>query len=340
MLQWEGYKMANLGNIYRKNGTVHGESEKKANLSNIYRKYGTVIALFVLVLIISVMNSKFLSMYNILNIFRQVSINGLIAFGMTFVILTGGIDLSVGAILALTGMVLGLMIASGTPDLIAIPLVLLLGALLGWFNGVLISKVKLQAFIVTLATMTMFSGITMIISDGIPAMGITENSPLLNFFSQGDILGIPFPMIVLLVVFTLLLIVLQKTVFGRGVYAIGGNEEVARLSSLPTDRIKTSVYIISGAMSALAGVILTSRLSSSQPTAGSGFELDAIAAVVIGGTSLAGGRGRLFGTLIGVLIIGVLNNGLNIIGVSAFYQQFIKGLVILLAVILDRKSSR
>lgn len=332
--------MANLGNIYRKNGTVHGESEKKANLSNIYRKYGTVIALFVLVLIISVMNSKFLSMYNILNIFRQVSINGLIAFGMTFVILTGGIDLSVGAILALTGMVLGLMIASGTPDLIAIPLVLLLGALLGWFNGVLISKVKLQAFIVTLATMTMFSGITMIISDGIPAMGITENSPLLNFFSQGDILGIPFPMIVLLVVFTLLLIVLQKTVFGRGVYAIGGNEEVARLSSLPTDRIKTSVYIISGAMSALAGVILTSRLSSSQPTAGSGFELDAIAAVVIGGTSLAGGRGRLFGTLIGVLIIGVLNNGLNIIGVSAFYQQFIKGLVILLAVILDRKSSR
>ncbi|HZH60884.1 MAG TPA: ribose ABC transporter permease [Metabacillus sp.] len=332
--------MSNLGNIYRKNGTVHGESEKKANLSNIYRKYGTVIALFVLVLIISIMNSKFLSMYNILNVFRQVSINGLIAFGMTFVILTGGIDLSVGAILALTGMVLGLMIASGTPDLIAIPLVLLLGALLGWFNGVLISKIKLQAFIVTLATMTMFSGITMIISDGIPAMGITENSPLLNFFSQGDILGIPFPMIVLLVVFALLLILLKKTVFGRGVYAIGGNEEVARLSSLPTDRIKTSVYIISGVMSALAGVILTSRLSSSQPTAGSGFELDAIAAVVIGGTSLAGGRGRLFGTLIGVLIIGVLNNGLNIIGVSAFYQQFIKGLVILLAVILDRKSSR
>ncbi|MBU7591199.1 ABC transporter permease [Metabacillus halosaccharovorans] len=332
--------MANLGNIYRKNGTVHGDSEKKANLSNIYRKYGTVIALFVLVLIISIMNSKFLSMYNVLNVFRQVSINGLIAFGMTFVILTGGIDLSVGAILALTGMVLGLMVASGTPDLIAIPIVLLLGALLGWFNGVLISKVKLQAFIVTLATMTMFSGITMIISDGIPAMGITENSPILNFFSQGDILGIPFPMIVLLVVFALLLILLQKTVFGRGVYAIGGNEEVARLSSLPTDRIKTSVYIISGVMSALAGVILTSRLSSSQPTAGAGFELDAIAAVVIGGTSLAGGKGRLFGTLIGVLIIGVLNNGLNIIGVSAFYQQFIKGLVILLAVILDRKSSR
>lgn len=286
------------------------------------------------------MNPKFLSMYNILNIFRQVSINGLIAFGMTFVILTGGIDLSVGAILGLSGMLLGLMITAGTPDVVAILAVLVIGALLGLFNGVLISKVRLQAFIVTLATMTMYRGVTMIVSDGIPAMGITSNSPVLDFFSQGTILGIPFPMIVLIVVFFILLILLQNTVFGRGVYAIGGNEEVARLSSMPTKRINTSVYVISGVMSALAGVILTSRLSSSQPTAGMGFELDAIAAVVIGGTSLSGGRGRLFGTFIGVLIIGVLNNGLNIIGVSAFYQQFIKGLVILLAVILDRKSAR
>jgi ribose transport system permease protein len=306
----------------------------------IYKKYGTFIVLIVLVFIISLMNPKFLSMYNILNIFRQVSINGLIAFGMTFVILTGGIDLSVGAILALSGMILGLMVASGVSDIIAIPAVLIVGGLLGLFNGLFISKVKLQAFIVTLATMTMFRGVTMIISDGIPAMGLTSNAPVLDFFSQGSIFGIPFPMIVFIVVFLILLVVLQNTVFGRGVYAIGGNEEVARLSSLPTNRIKTWVYVISGTMSALAGVILTSRLSSSQPTAGTGFELDAIAAVVIGGTSLAGGRGRLFGTFIGVLIIGVLNNGLNIIGVSAFYQQFIKGLVILLAVILDRKSAR
>lgn len=306
----------------------------------IYNKYGTFIVLLVLVLTISLINPKFLSMYNILNIFKQVSVNGLIAFGMTFVILTGGIDLSVGAILGLSGMILGLMIAAGTPDVLAIIVVLGVGGLLGFFNGVLISKIRLQDFIVTLATMTMFRGITMIVSDGIPAMGVTSNSPFLNFFSQGSILGIPFPMIVFVVVFFILLIILQNTVFGRGVYAIGGNEEVARLSSIPTSRIKTMVYVISGVMSALASVILTSRLSSSQPTAGMGFELDAIAAVVIGGTSLAGGRGRLFGTFIGVLIIGVLNNGLNIIGVSAFYQQFIKGLVILLAVILDRKSAR
>lgn len=279
-------------------------------------------------------------MYNILNVFRQVSINGLIAFGMTFVILTSGIDLSVGAILGLSGMILGLMITAGVPDYLAVLSVLLIGAMLGLFNGVLISKVRLQAFIVTLATMTMFRGVTMIISDGIPAMGLTNDAPVLDFFSQGSIFGIPFPMIIFIIVFFILLIILQNTVFGRGVYAIGGNEEVARLSSMPTDRIKTMVYVISGLMSALAGVILTSRLSSSQPTAGMSFELDAIAAVVIGGTSLAGGRGRLFGTFIGVLIIGVLNNGLNIIGVSAFYQQFIKGLVILLAVILDRKSSK
>ena len=309
-------------------------------IGSIYKKYGTFIVLLALVIIVSIINPKFLSMYNILNIFKQVSINGLIALGMTFVILTGGIDLSVGAILGLTGMILGLLIAGGTPELLAIPAVLIIGGLLGLFNGILISKIKLQDFIVTLATMTMFGGLTLIISNGIPAMGITKNAPVLDFFSQGSIVGIPFPMIVFIAVFFILLVLLQNTVFGRGVYAIGGNEEVARLSSMPTNRIKTMVYVISGVMSSLAGIILTSRLSSSQPTAGAGFELDAIAAVVIGGTSLAGGRGRLFGTFIGVLIIGVLNNGLNIIGVSAFFQQFIKGLVILLAVILDRKSAR
>ncbi|MFD2131970.1 ABC transporter permease [Pseudogracilibacillus auburnensis] len=309
-------------------------------IGSLYDKYGTIVVLLVLVLIVTSINPKFMTMYNILNVFRQVSINGLIAFGMTFVILTAGIDLSVGAILGLTGMILGLMITSGTPDFIAIVAVLLMGALLGLFNGVLISKIKLQAFIVTLATMTAFRGITMIISDGIPAMNVTSNAPILDFFSQGSVLGIPFPMILFIASFLILLVLLQNTSFGRGVYAIGGNEEVARLSSIPTDRIKTMVYVISGFMSSLAGVILTSRLSSSQPTAGMTFELDAIAAVVIGGTSLLGGRGRLFGTFIGVLIIGVLNNGLNIIGVSAFYQQFIKGVVILLAVILDRKNSQ
>lgn len=306
----------------------------------IYNKYGTILILLFLVAIVSIISPNFLDLNNIMNILQQVSVNGLIALGMTFVILTAGIDLSVGSILALSGMALGMMILSGVNEVLAIIIVLALGAVLGFVNGTFISKVKLEPFIVTLATMTMFRGITLVISDGIPAMGVTTDAPILDFLSQGKIFGIPFPTILFLIVFLILMLILQNTVFGRGVYAIGGNEEVARLSSVPTNKIKTSVYVISGIMSALAGVILTSRLSSSQPTAGTGFELDAIAAVVIGGTSLAGGRGRIFGTLIGVLIIGVINNGLNVMGVSAFYQQFIKGLIILIAVILDRKSNK
>lgn len=307
---------------------------------DIYNKYGTIIILFFLVLIVTIVSPNFLALNNILNILQQVSVIGFIALGMTFVILTGGIDLSVGSILALSGMVLGLMILSGVPELLAILIVLVLGGILGFTNGLFISKIRLEPFIVTLATMTMYRGLTLVISDGVPAMGITSNAPVLDFLSQGNLLGIPVPTLLFLIVFLILMILLQKTIFGRGVYAIGGNEEVARLSSVPTGKVKTGVYVISGIMSAFAGVILTSRLSSSQPTAGTGFELDAIAAVVIGGTSLAGGRGRIFGTLIGVLIIGVINNGLNIMGVSAFYQQFIKGLIILIAVILDRKSNK
>lgn len=308
-------------------------------VKELFVKYGTVISLFTLIIIVSIINPKFLTMYNILNIFRQVSIIGLIAFGMTFVIITGGIDLSVGATLGLTSMIMGLLIVKGTAGIAAILIALILGVIFGGINGVLVSRVKLQPFIATLSTMTMYRGITMIISNGIPAMELTRKSPLLNFFSQGTIFKIPFPMILFILFLLILLVVLQNTIFGRSVYALGGNEEAARLSSIPVTKTKTMVYVISGLMSALAGIILTSRLSSAQPTAGMGFELDAIAAVVIGGTSLSGGKGKLFGTFLGVLIIGVLNNGLNIIGVSAFYQQFIKGLVILLAVILDRKSN-
>lgn len=308
-------------------------------IKELFSKYGTIVSLLTLIIIITIINPKFLTMYNILNIFRQVSIIGFIAFGMTFVIMTGGIDLSVGATLGLTSMILGLMISGGTSGLVAIPVALLLGICFGAINGILVSKVKLQPFIATLATMTMFRGITMIISNGIPAMELTRKSHVLDFFSQGVILKIPVPMILFIVSLIILLVLLQNTVFGRGVYAVGGNEEAARLSSIPVTKIKTLVYVISGFMSALAGIVLSSRLSSAQPTAGMGFELDAIAAVVIGGTSLSGGKGKIFGTFLGVLIIGVLNNGLNIIGVSAFYQQFIKGLVILLAVILDRKNN-
>lgn len=311
-----------------------------ANIKKILSRQGTLASLLILIFIVTIINPTFLRMYNILNIFRQISNAGLIALGMSFVIITGGIDLSVGSILALTSMIMGLLLHQGVSELLVIPLVLFIGIILGALNGVFISFIRLQPFIATLATMTMYRGLTMILSNGIPVMEITKSAPVLDFLSQGRLFAIPIPMLVLIFFLIAFRILLQNTVFGRYVYAIGGNEEASRLSAIPINATKIAVYAISGFASTLGGILLSSRLSSSQPTAGAGFELDAIAAVVIGGTSLSGGKGKIMGTFLGVLVIGVLNNGLNIIGVSPFYQQFIKGVVILSAVVLDRKKSK
>lgn len=284
------------------------------------------------------MSPNFLTIDNILNVLRQVSINGLIAFGMTFVILTGGIDLSVGSIFALSSALSAGMMVGGMDPILAVLCGVLLGAMMGTVNGLAITKGKVAPFIATLATMTVYRGLTLVYTEGKPITGLSD-AVSFQMIGKGYFFGIPFPIIIMLVSFAILLVVLQNTTFGRGIYAIGGNEEASRLSGLKVDGIKIGVYTISGAMAALAGIILTSRLNSAQPTAGTSYELDAIAAVVLGGTSLAGGRGRIVGTLIGVLIIGVLNNGLNLLGVSSFYQQVVKGGVILLAVLLDRKKS-
>lgn len=306
---------------------------------NGLKKYASVVSLVTLIAIVTLVNPTFLELDNILNVFKQISINGLIAYGMTFVILSAGIDLSVGSVVGLTGIILGLLIKSGVSDVFAIIAALVLGAVLGLINGTLIAKIKLQPFIATLSTMAMYRGLTMIISNAIPYMDLNKNAPVLDAASQGNVFGIPVPMLIFLLFLGILHVILNKTVFGKGVYAIGGSETVARLSSVPVDKVKIIVYAISGVLCALAGVILTSRLSSAQPTSGEGFEMDAIAAVVIGGTSMSGGKGKILGTFLGVIIIGVLNNALNILGVSAFYQQFVKGVVILLAVILDRRSN-
>lgn len=258
---------------------------------------------------------------------------------MTFVILTGGIDLSVGSILGFSGAVAAMMLASGVDSIIAIPVALIVGLVVGALNGVLISKGKLQPFIVTLATMTMLRGATLVFTDGKPiGTGFEANSKLFAWFGNGYVLGIPVPIIVIIVTFLVALFVLTQTKIGRYVYALGGNEEATKLSGISTDKVKIFVYAISGMMAALAGIIITSRLSSAQPTAGSGYELDAIAAVVLGGTSLAGGTGTIVGTMIGALIIGVLNNALNLMDVSSYFQMLAKGSVILLAVLLDRKN--
>ncbi|GIO53553.1 ribose ABC transporter permease [Paenibacillus cineris] len=311
---------------------------KGFQLSQETQKLGPLLGLIILIIIVSVLNPSFLEPLNILNLLRQVSINALIAFGMTFVILTGGIDLSVGSILALSSAFVANMLVSGVDPILAIIIGCLLGGVMGMVNGLLITKGKMAPFIATLATMTVFRGLTMVYTDGNPITGLGD-SRLFQLFGRGYELGIPVPAITMIITFVILWVILNKTPFGRKTYAIGGNEKASIVSGIKVPRVKIMIYSLAGLLSALAGAILTSRLNSAQPTAGTSYELDAIAAVVLGGTSLSGGRGRIVGTLIGALIIGTLNNGLNLLGVSSFYQMVVKGIVILIAVLIDRKKS-
>ncbi|MGG4047561.1 ribose ABC transporter permease [Paenibacillus favisporus] len=311
---------------------------KGFQLSQVTQKLGPLLGLIILIIIVSVLNPSFLEPLNILNLLRQVSINALIAFGMTFVILTGGIDLSVGSILALSSAFVANMLVSGVDPILAIIIGCLLGGVMGMVNGLLITKGKMAPFIATLATMTVFRGLTMVYTDGNPITGLGD-SRLFQLFGRGYELGIPVPAITMIITFVILWVILNKTPFGRKTYAIGGNEKASIVSGIKVPRVKIMIYSLAGLLSALAGAILTSRLNSAQPTAGTSYELDAIAAVVLGGTSLSGGRGRIVGTLIGALIIGTLNNGLNLLGVSSFYQMVVKGIVILIAVLIDRKKS-
>ncbi|WP_414672172.1 ABC transporter permease subunit [Lentibacillus sp.] len=311
----------------------------KQNLFKDFSKLGPLIGLIIMVIFLGFMSDAFFTLDNIFNLLRQISVNALIAFGMTFVILTAGIDLSVGSLLALGSALTAGLLTSGIDPMLAVLLGLLIGFGLGAINGLIITKGKVAPFIATLATMTIFRGATLVYTDGMPITGLSDSFAF-EMIGGGYVFGVPFPVILMLVVFLILFFVLKKTVFGRQVYAVGGNEEVSVLSGIKADRVKIWVYSLTGMLSVLAGMILTSRLNSAQPTAGEMFELDAIAAVVIGGTSLMGGRGRITGTLIGALIIGVIDNGLNLMNVSSFYQQIVKGGVILLAVLLDRKSNK
>lgn len=304
---------------------------------NLLREMGPLIGLVVLFVVIAVMNDRFVSPSNLSNLLRQVSINALISFGMTFVILTGGIDLSVGSILALSSALLASMISSGMNPEVAIVFSALIGLGLGIINGVIIAYGKVAPFIATLATMTIYRGATLVYTNGNPISGLSDETFFIGL-GQGDIGGLPIPAIIMMIAFFILYFVLTKTPLGRQTYAVGGNEKVSYIAGIKIDRVKIVAYAITGLLCALAGAVLTSRLNSAQPTAGTGYELDAIAAVVLGGTSLAGGKGRITGTLIGALIIGTLNNGLNILNVSSFYQQVVKGIVILLAVLMDRKK--
>ena len=301
------------------------------------RQFGTLIGLLALCAVLWILTPHFMTVSNLLNVAEQTSINAIVAVGMTFVILSAGIDLSVGSIVAIAGVVLGTALQAGQPLVVALALGVATGFACGLANGALISWGGLPPFIVTLGTMSIARGAALLFTEGRPISGFDAGFRMLATGRAGFV---PAPVIVMGIVYAAAHFVLTRTTFGRYVYAIGGNEEATRLSGVPVRFHKTMIYGVSGLMSATAAVILTARLNSAQPIAGMMYELDAIAATVIGGTSLMGGEGTLGGTLVGALIMGVLRNGLNLLGVSSFLQQVVIGGVIVVAVLLDTLLKR
>jgi ribose transport system permease protein len=311
-------------------------------------RFQSLIALFILCLVISLLSDKFFTINNGWNVMRQIAVNVCISVGMTLIVLTAGIDLSVGSVLALCGAITaGLLkygielppasLFIGFTLLGAVLAGLLTGTILGLFNGWTITKFKVPPFVATLAMLTIARGLTMLWTKGHPISNLGND---FAYFGTGWLLGIPVPVWIAVIVVLLAVFITQKTKLGRYIYAIGGNENAAKLSAINIKRVKITVYAIAGGLAALGGLIITSRLDSAQPNAGASYELDAIAAVVIGGTSLSGGKGSIWGTVLGAVIIGVLNNGLVLLDVSPFWQQVVKGAVILLAVIIDKTSSK
>ena len=299
----------------------------------ILRKYGIYVAFIVVVVILSIVSPSFLTWRNLLNIVRQSSVHGVMAIGMTFVILTAGIDLSVGSILALTGVLCASFEHAGLPVLLIVIATLGIGALIGSLNGLIITKGKVTPFVVTLGMMSVARGLAHIYTDGQPISGFGD---AFRDIGAGDLFWLPVPIIIF--VFTLLIaaVVLRNTRLGRYTYAIGGNEEAVWLSGIKVDRIKIVAYAISGLTAALGAIILTSRLNAGESIAGVGYELDVIASVVIGGTSLMGGRGSVWGTFVGALLIGAINNGMNLLTIPSYWQLVVKGSIIVGAALLDR----
>ncbi len=311
-------------------------------------RFQSLIALLIMIIALSILSDKFMTMENSWNVMRQISVNVCISMGMTLVILTGGIDLSVGSVLALSGAVAAGLLTNGIEIPVfnlfigftffgAILAGLATGAFLGFINGVSVTVFRVPPFVATLAMLTMARGLTMLWTGGFPVTGL---GTAFNYLGTGWFLGVPMPVWITALIVLLMAVMTKKTRIGRYIYAVGGNEKASLLSGLNVGKVKLFVYTMAGILSAVGGLIFTSRLDSAQPNAGMGFELDSIAAVVIGGTSLSGGRGSVIGTVQGALIIGVLNNGLVLLNVSPFWQQVIKGLVILLAVIIDKLSNK
>ncbi|WP_240689465.1 ABC transporter permease [Ammoniphilus sp. YIM 78166] len=300
---------------------------------------GIITVLLILFITLSFLSPVFLTSDNLITVLRQISINVFLALGMTLVIILAGIDLSVGAIVALSGtLTVGLIVTTGLPIFLAILIGLLVGVVIGFLNGVIISQFKLPAFIVTLATLNVASGAAYIYSNG-QSVRIREEA--YTMIGTGQLFGfLPLPVVYMFVAIAIVSILLNKTKFGTYVYAIGGNREAARLSGVPTKKVEIAVYTLTGFLAAFAGIVLSARMYSGQPSVGAGYEMDAIAACVLGGVSMAGGRGRISGTVFGAMVIGVISNGLNLLGVSSFWQLVVKGLIILVAILVDAQKGK
>lgn len=322
-------------------GMLHSEKFK-----NYVRTYALFAILLFLCLVLAIASPTFLTMKNVINVFKQISINGILAIGMTFVIILGGIDISIGSVIAVAGVV-SAMILEADPAL-TVPAILAgvaVGGLLGAVIGFLVAKMKIAPFIASLSMMSVARGLALVIADGKPH---TIVDPFYVSLGNGylwkteakEAFNIPVPVVILVLCAVVVGVILYKTKFGRYLYAVGGNESAARVSGVNVDKIKFLTFVINGILCGIGGIVLAARITSGQPAAGAGYELDAIAAVIIGGASLNGGSGKLSGTIIGALIIGVLNNGLVLLSVSSYYQQIIKGLIVAGAVILDSRSKR
>ena len=326
---------------------TEARSINRERFSTFLRKYGIVLILLGMLIAMTFLSPAFLTARNLLNIVRQISVMGLIAIGVTMVIITGGIDLSSGSVLALAAVVATSLAQRldwaeikfpglDVPVFVPILAALAVGAVCGLVNGSLIARFKIPPFIATLGMMTVARGFALIYSER-PVSGLKDSY---TYIGQGEPFGIPVPILILALVAIAAHVLLNNTRFGRHIYALGGNEQAARISGINIGRVKIGVYTIAGLLAGLSGLVLSSRIGSGQPGLGLGYELDAIAAAVIGGTSLSGGIGTIWGTIVGALIIGVLNNGLDLLNVSAYWQTIVKGSIIVIAVIIDERKNR
>lgn len=314
---------------------------EKKKMSVSLKKNKPLIVLFLIIAIMTVASPVFLTPGNLLTVLLQTSYNAILAVGISFTILIGGIDLSIGSVLAFSSAIGALLLTQGWPLFAVLLLILALGTLLGFLNGLLVSYGRLQAFIATLGTMSLWRGLTLVITQARPiSIRKAPAADAFCFIGSGSVLGVPVPVWIMVLVFLLAYVILHHLRIGRYLYAIGCNEEAALYSGIQTQKVKLFAFSISGLLASLAGIIVTARLSSATPTAGTAYEMDAIAAAVLGGVSMAGGKGNIRGIAVGALIIGILSNALNLLNIGSYYQGVVKGIVILIAVLLDRGESQ